>query len=72
MAWVRLAVWTLVGLVIYLLYGVQHSVLNAPPANSPGGVGRSGDVLLDVEMVVMSPSEGVLDPDACSGSEHDD
>jgi hypothetical protein len=27
-AWLRLAIWTLLGVAIYMFYGVQHSLLN--------------------------------------------
>jgi hypothetical protein len=41
-AWVRLAAWTLIGTLIYLFYGVQHSKLNLSKEDS--GVSRfAGD-----------------------------
>ena len=44
--WVRLAVWMVIGLLIYLFYGMQHSVLgNKYPAGStPQPIGAASEV----------------------------
>ena len=78
-AWIRLIVWTLVGLIIYLLYGVKHSALNNynSSSSSSASSARADDVdVVNIELSASSPT--CLLPasprciDAGSVSEHDD
>lgn len=35
LTWIRFGVWTIVGIGVYLLYGIRHSKLNEQPASAP-------------------------------------
>ncbi len=62
LAWARLAAWTGIGVVIYLFYGVQHSILNfADPdlIHPNSGETHSGLLVDDIGRGDMYANDGI-------------